>query len=150
MREAGLRALRGFDLDGQVVTDRLPFPPDGNRLEFHHVVAQALPGAQQSRDIFARHGIGLDDLANAAILPLSFHQGAGLHTDVFIRNVNRYLSSANYVADAVLEAKGACAGRAAILERLRDLGDLLSARSGSRYAAVLQGALRAAERLQPR
>ena len=150
LREAGLRALRGFDLDGQVVTDRLPFPPDGNRLEFHHVVAQALPGAQQSRDIVALHGIGIDDLANAAILPLSFHQGAGLHTDLFIRNVNRYLTLANYVAVVALEAEGARAGRAALLERLRSLGDLLSARSGSRYAAAWQSILRAAERLQPR
>ena len=130
--------------------DRLPFPPDGDRLEFHHIVAQALPGAQQSRDIVARHGVGLDDLANAAILPLSFHQGAGLHTNLFVRNVNRYLSSANYVVDAVIEAEGLQAGHTAPLEQLRTLGDLLSARSGSRYAAVLQGALRTAERLQQR
>ncbi len=130
--------------------DRLPFPPDGDRLEFHHIVAQGLPGAQQSRDIVAQHGVDLDDLANAAILPISFHQGAGLHTNLFVRNVNRYLSSANYVVCAVIEAEGTQAGHAALLERLRSLGDLLSARSGSRYAAALQGALRAAERLQQR
>ena len=36
------------------------------------------------------------------------------------------------------------------VERLRELGDLLSARSGSRYAAAWQSALRSAERMQPR
>ena len=150
MREAGLRALRGIVVQGQVVTDRLPVPPDGERLEFHHVVAQGLPGAQQARDIVARHGIGIDDLANAAILPLTFHQGGGLHTDVFVRNVNRYLRLSNHAADVASAAEGVQAGRSAMLERLRELGDLLSARSGSRYAAAWQSALRSAERLQPR
>lgn len=146
LRASGLRLLRGVDIYGQVLLDRLPVTPDGHRLEFHHVVAQGLAGAQPSRDVVARHGIGLDDLANAAILPLSFHQCGGLHTDVFVRNVNRYLRVASYDADVVIASAGVGAGRAALLDRLRELGDLLSVRSGSRYAVAWQEALRLAER----
>lgn len=145
-----MKALRGFEVHGQVVTDRLPVPIDGNRLEFHHVVAQALPGAKQSRDVFARYGVSIDDLANAAILPLSFHQRSGLHTDVFVRNVNRYLRMSSYIADVASTSDGGDAGRDVLLERLRELGDLLSARSGSRYAAAWQAVLRAVERARSR
>lgn len=150
MRGAALRVLRGVGVHGQVVTDRLPTSPEGVRLEFHHVVAQGLAQAQQARDIMARHGIAIDDLANAAILPLSFHQSGRLHTDVFVRDVNRYLRASCHLADAAVLSGGVQAGRIVLLERLRELGDLLSFRSGSVYAAAWQGVLRAAERLVPR
>lgn len=150
LRDAALRALRGVVLDGQIVTDRLPLPPDGNRLEFHHIVALALPGALPSREIVARYGIGIDDLANAAILPQSFHRGGGLHSDAFVRNVNRYLRSAVQVIDRAVAADGLWAGRVLLLERLRTLGDMLSVQSGSLHAVSWQGCLRSFERVQLR
>ena len=70
-------------------------------LDVHHIVAAGLEGALPGRRLLARWSISVHSVANAAIIPRSFHQGQGLHRQEFLHTINLRLSSAAMFAEAL-------------------------------------------------
>ena len=111
--------------------------------DVHHIVAAGLDGAAPGRRMLARWSISVHSVANAAIIPRSFHQGQGLHRQEFLRTINLRLSSAAQFAEAVLPHGGFAAGRLIMLQTIQKIGAELVARSDDAAAIRLQDALQA-------
>ena len=112
-----------------------------HELDVHHIVAAGLAGAAPGRMIMARWSISVHSIANAAIVPRSFHRGKGLHRQEFLHIVNLRLSSAALFAEAIVPHGGFAAGRLIMLKTIQKIGIELATRSEDAAAVRLQDAL---------
>lgn len=110
-------------------------------LDVHHIIAAALEGARPGRVVLERWGVGVHSVANAAIIPRSFHQGRGLHRLAFLQQVNQRLVSAEMFADALMRHAGPNAGRLIMVQTIQKIGNELVLQSGDGVAIRLQAAL---------
>jgi len=127
--------------------------PGQPRLEIHHTVPYADPGAKRARDVLAKWGASIHDPADAAILPDNYHRGENVHGMVgpnYDDWINTQMDEADRAATAAAEHGGRSAGRAAVLSYLRRASDTLVKDSGDQRAIALEGTLRALERPLPR
>ena len=109
--------------------------------DVHHIVAAALEGAGPSRRLFARWSVSVHSIANAAIIPRSFHQGQRLHRVEFLQIVNQRLAAADVFAEALVQHGGRSAGRLIMIKAVQKIGSELVLRSGDGVAIQLQATL---------
>ncbi len=141
LRMAVLRALRSVEEPRE-----LPFLAGGAPLDVHHVVAAGLERAGSSRLMLRAWSVDIHSVANAAILPRSFHQGRGLHKGCYLDSVNRQIMLADGAARRVAIKAGDSEGRRVFIDMLQKLGDSIVAGAADPVATSLQRILRSSER----
>ena len=162
----GVEQWRALEYRGQLRTNTLSLlgkadpalksglnGPDQSRLEIHHTVPYADPDAQRARDILAKWGVSIHDPADAAILPANYHRGENVHgmaNPEYDAWITDQMDRADATATEAAEHGGRSAGRAAVLNDLRDASDTLVQGSGDPRAIALEQTLRALERHLPR
>lgn len=109
--------------------------------DVHHIVAAGLGGAAPGRAVLARWSVGVHSVANAVVLPRSFHQQEGLHRLAFLQLVNQRLVSAEMFGQALSPHAGSAAGRLIIVQTMQKIGNELVLRSGDAVAIRVQAAL---------
>lgn len=109
--------------------------------DVHHIVAAGLEGAAPGRALLARWSLSVHSVANAAIIPRTFHQGQGLHRLRFLQTINQRLASADLFAEALSRHGGMQAGRLIMIQTIQKIGKELVLRSGDVVAIRLQAAL---------
>ena len=111
------------------------------------------PDAQRARDVLAKWGISIHDPADAAILPAGYHRGENVHgmaSPGYDTWITDQMDEADKAASDAAEDGGRSAGRAVLLNDLRDASDTLVQGSGDPRAIALEQTLRALERPLPR
>ena len=109
--------------------------------DVHHIVAAGLQGAAPGRALLSRWTVGVHSVANAAIIPRTFHQGQGLHRLRFLQTVNQRLASGDMFAEALSQHGGTTAGRLIMIQTIQKIGNELVLQSGDVVAIRLQAAL---------
>lgn len=143
LRTAVLRALRSADEPAQLM-----FTGGGSALDVHHVVAAGLERAAPGRLILRYWQVEVHSVANAAILPRSFHQGQGLHRTSFLEEVNRRVLAADGAARVAGARFGNSVGRRVFIDMLQKLGDSMVTGAGDAFAISLQAILRGGEQFR--
>ena len=125
----------------------------GTKLQVHHTVPYKDRRAEEARKLLGKWGLSVHDPADAAIVPKNYHYGEDIHGMAdkgYNDEVVAWMRDADEKATTAAAEGGRKAGRAVMLEALREHSDKLVKKSGDDRAKHYEDVLRMLERPLPR